>query len=48
MNPKLESLINQIFFEKYKIIKKIGQGSFGRIYSCQDILTKEYFAIKVE
>ena len=48
MNPKSESLLNQIFFEKYKIIKKIGQGSFGRIYSCQDISTKEFFAMKVE
>ena len=48
MNSKSESLINQIFFEKYKILKKIGQGSFGRIYSCQDIITKELFAIKVE
>ena len=48
MNPKSESLINQIFFEKFKIIKKIGQGSFGRIYSCQDITTNEFFAMKVE
>ena len=48
MNPKSESLINQIFFEKYKVIKKIGQGSFGRIYSCQDIITNELFAMKAE
>ena len=48
MNLKSESLINQIFFEKYKIIRKIGQGSFGRIYSCQDITTNELFAMKVE
>jgi len=48
MNPKSESLINQIFFEKYKIIKKIGQGSFGRIYSCQNITNNELFAMKVE
>ena len=48
MNPKSESLINQIFFEKFKVIKKIGQGSFGRIYTCQDILTNELFAMKVE
>ena len=48
MNPKSESLINQIFFEKYKVIKKIGQGSFGRIYTCEDITTNELFAMKVE
>ena len=48
MNLKSESLINQIFFEKYKVVKKIGQGSFGRIYTCQDITTNELFAMKVE
>ena len=48
MHPKPESLINQIFFEKYKVIRKIGQGSFGRIYSCQDITTNELYAMKVE
>ena len=48
MNQKSESLINQIFFEKYKVIRKIGQGSFGRIYSCQDIISEELYAMKVE
>ena len=48
MNQKSESLINQIFFNKYKVLKKVGQGSFGRIYSCQDINTKELYAMKVE
>lgn len=48
MNSKSEYLINQIFFDKYKVIKKIGQGSFGRIYSCQDIKSNELYAMKVE
>ena len=48
MNHKSESLINQIFFEKYKVIRKIGQGSFGRIYICQDIISNEFYAMKVE
>ena len=48
MNQKSESLINQIFFDKYKVIRKIGQGSFGRIYTCQDIITNEFYAMKVE
>ena len=33
---------------KYVIIHKIGEGSFGTIYKCQNIRTKEYVAIKVE
>ena len=48
MNQKSESLINQIFFEKYKVLRKIGQGSFGRIYTCQDIISNELYAMKVE
>ena len=48
MNQKSESLINQIFFDKYKVIRKIGQGSFGRIYICQDIISNEFYAMKVE
>ena len=48
MNQKSESLINQIFFDKYKVIRKIGQGSFGRIYTCQDIISNEFYAMKVE
>jgi len=34
--------------KKYKIIQKIGEGSFGCIYKCQNIRTDEYLAIKVE
>jgi len=33
---------------KYIIIKKIGEGSFGTIYKGQNLRTKEYVAIKVE
>jgi serine/threonine protein kinase len=33
---------------KYKIINKIGSGSFGSIYKGQNIRTKEYIAIKIE
>ena len=48
MNLKSESLINKIFFEKYRVIKKIGQGSFGRIYTCQNIVSNELYAMKVQ
>lgn len=33
---------------KYKIIEKIGAGSFGEIYKGQNIRTNQYVAIKVE
>lgn len=33
---------------KYLIIEKIGEGTFGSIYKCQNIRTKEFLAIKVE
>lgn len=38
----------ELINNKYKIINKIGQGSFGCIYKGQNIRTKEYVAIKVE
>jgi casein kinase I family protein HRR25 len=33
---------------KYNLIEKIGEGSFGSIYKGQNIRTKEYVAVKVE
>jgi len=33
---------------KYLIIEKIGEGSFGSIYKCQNIRTNEFVAVKVE
>ena len=40
----MEFLINK----KYKLLDKIGSGSFGSIYRGQNIRSKEYVAIKVE
>jgi serine/threonine protein kinase len=34
--------------KKYKLIKKIGEGSFGSIYKAINIRTNEYIAIKLE
>lgn len=34
--------------KKYKIIEKIGEGSFGLIYKGENIRTREFVAIKVE
>ena len=43
-----DSLIGKIFFNKYKIINKIGKGSFGNIYLSKEKFTNEYYAIKIE
>ena len=38
----------EIINKKYKLLEKIGEGSFGFIYRGQNIRTMEYVAIKVE
>ena len=38
---------NKIYFSKYKPEKKIGEGSFGKIYSAVNIYTNEKFALKL-
>jgi len=37
-----------ILFNKYKVLEKIGNGSFGEIYKGKNVRTNEYVAIKVE
>ena len=41
-----EDPISKIYFGKYQPEKKIGEGSFGKIYSSFNIQTKEKYAIK--
>ena len=40
--------MDRIVGEKYRLIKKIGAGSFGQIYSGEEISTHEKVAIKLE
>ena len=40
--------INKIYFKKYKVLKRIGEGSFGSIYEGINIQTNEKIAIKLE
>ena len=45
-SKKSNNLINKIFFNKYRCIKKIGEGSFGMIYKCE--YNGKTFALKFE
>ena len=45
MRPQIEQLI---FFNKYKPSKKLGEGSFGKIYLAYNVTTKEKYALKLE
>ena len=43
-----DELAGRIFFGKYKPEKKLGEGSFGRIYSAINVSTGEHYALKME
>ena len=45
-SQKLDPLIGHIFFNKYTLVKKLGQGSFGAIYSAKS--DHNWYAIKLE
>ena len=44
--PKIDPMIGRIFFNKYRIVKNIGEGSFGQIYSAK--YENNYYALKFE
>lgn len=40
--------IGETIFNKYKLLRKLGQGSFGSIYEAQSIYSNKLYAIKLE
>ena len=44
---KIDLMIGRIFFNKYRIIKNIGEGSFGQIFEIEDNLKNKYALKKI-
>ena len=42
-----DDISGKIFFKFYKAQKKLGEGSFGKIYTAISTKTKEEFALKL-
>ena len=42
-----DDFTNRLFFNKYKPVKKLGEGSFGKIYSAVNINNHQKFALKM-
>ena len=41
-----DPIIGKTFFSKYKAVKKLGEGSFGKVYKAE--YNGEYYALKME
>ena len=39
---------NKIFFNKYKVLKKLGNGSFTTVYLIRNITNNKQYAAKIE
>ena len=42
-----DEFTRRLFFNKYRPIKKLGEGSFGKIYSAVNINNNQKFALKM-
>jgi len=46
-DKKDDEFSKRLFFNKYKVDKKLGEGSFGKIYSAVNINNQQKFALKM-
>ena len=42
-----DEFTRRLFFNKYRPVKKLGEGSFGKIYSAVNINNNQNFALKM-
>lgn len=42
----MSALTKDVFFEKYRVLFKIGEGGFGAVYKVQELATGAFFALK--
>ena len=42
-----DKILGKILFNTFKIKKKLGEGSFGKVYIISNIKTKELYAAKL-
>jgi serine/threonine protein kinase len=42
-----DRLIGRYIFKEYRVKKKLGEGSFGKVYIASNIKSNELFAIKL-
>ena len=47
-NKEEDDFTKRLFFNKYRPVKKLGEGSFGKIYSAFNINNQQKFALKME
>jgi serine/threonine protein kinase len=47
-NSSSENFLSNLYFHKYRPLKKLGEGSFGLIYMAENIQDKELYALKFE
>lgn len=47
MAEEKDDVINQVFFEKFKATKRLGNGSFGVVYQGINTKTQEHVALKL-